>query len=65
MAYKQDTADKAKALREYQDKHDMAVKRIATLRAARLARDAENAPADKPKTSRKNGQAQDKQAQDG
>jgi hypothetical protein len=33
-------ADKAKAMKEYQGAHAAAVNRIATLRAARLARDA-------------------------
>jgi|307.fasta_scaffold1751090_1 hypothetical protein len=40
MAEKQTDADKAQAMREYREKHDAAMRRIATLRAARLARDA-------------------------
>jgi hypothetical protein len=40
MPEKQTDADKAQAFREYQEKHDAAIRRIATLRAARLARDA-------------------------
>ena len=40
MAEKQTDADKALAMREYREKHDAAMRRIATLRAARLARDA-------------------------
>jgi len=40
MADKQTDADKAQAMREYREKHDAAMRRIATLRAARLARDA-------------------------
>jgi len=39
-AEKQTDADKAQAMREYREKHDAAMRRIATLRAARLARDA-------------------------
>jgi hypothetical protein len=44
MADKQSDADKAKAMREYREKHDAAMRRIASLRAARLARDAEPPP---------------------
>jgi hypothetical protein len=44
MADKQSDADKAKAMREYREKHDAAMRRIATLRAARLARDATPPP---------------------
>jgi hypothetical protein len=40
MAEKQSDADKAKAMQEYRDKQDAAIRRIAKLRAARLARDA-------------------------
>jgi hypothetical protein len=40
MTEKQTDADKAQAMREYRDKHDAAMRRSATLRAARLARDA-------------------------
>ena len=49
MADKQTDADKAKAMQDYRDEHDAAVKRIATLRAARLARDAALPPKTKPK----------------
>lgn len=38
-------ADKAKAMQEYRAVHDAAVTRIAALRAARLARKAQPAPA--------------------
>ena len=40
MPEKQTDADKAKALQEYRAKHDAAIRRIAKLHAARLARDA-------------------------
>jgi hypothetical protein len=44
MARKPDSAEvaaaKAKATRDYRARHETAVNRIATLRAARLARDA-------------------------
>src|SRR4029453_4697505 len=40
MPEKQTDADKAKALQEYRAKHDAAIRRIAKLRVARLARDA-------------------------
>ena len=44
MADKQSDADKAKAMREYREKHDAAMRRIASLRAARLDRDAAPRP---------------------
>jgi hypothetical protein len=44
MVEKQSDADKAKAMREYREKHDAAMRRMASLRAARLARDAAAAP---------------------
>lgn len=47
MADKQTDADKAAAMKEYRQQHDAAVDRIAALRAARLARDAD-APEVKP-----------------
>ena len=40
MVEKQTAEDKAQAFREYREKHEAAIRRIATLRAARLARDA-------------------------
>lgn len=40
MPEKQSEADKARAAQEYRDRQDAAIRRIATLRAARLARDA-------------------------
>ena len=40
MPEKQSEADKARATQEYRDRHNVAIRRIATLRAARLARDA-------------------------
>jgi hypothetical protein len=40
MAEKQTDADRVEAMREYREKHDAAIRRIASLRAARLARDA-------------------------
>ena len=43
-------ADKAKAMQEYRAAHDAAVKRIAALREARLAREA---PTDSGATKRK------------
>ena len=52
MADKQTEADKAKAMQEYREQHDAAVRRISTLRAARLARDAA-APPLKPKSNKK------------
>ncbi|HMF46439.1 MAG TPA: hypothetical protein VKE29_07170 [Candidatus Udaeobacter sp.] len=44
MAEKQSDADKAKAMREYREKQDAAIRRMAGLRAARLARDAASPP---------------------
>jgi hypothetical protein len=44
MADKQSDADKEKAMREYREKHDVAMRRMASLRAARLARDAAPPP---------------------
>jgi hypothetical protein len=41
MADKQTDADKAAAMKEYRDQAAAAVDRIAALRAARLARDAQ------------------------
>lgn len=41
MADKQSDADKAQAMKEYHDARDAAIKRMAALRAVRLARDAE------------------------
>jgi hypothetical protein len=39
MAQKQSEAEKAQAMKEYREARDAAIQRIATLRAARLARD--------------------------
>jgi hypothetical protein len=47
MADKQSEADKAQAMKEYREARDAAVQRIATLRAARLARDAAAPPTQK------------------
>jgi hypothetical protein len=44
MAEKQSEADKAQATKEYHEARDAAIQRIATLRAARLARDAAATP---------------------
>jgi len=44
MADKQSEADKAQAVKEYREAQDAAIRRIATLRAARLARDAGASP---------------------
>jgi hypothetical protein len=44
MADRQSDADKEKAMREYREKHDAAMRRMASLRAARLARDAAPPP---------------------
>jgi hypothetical protein len=44
MADKQSEADKAQAMKEYREARDAAIERIATLRAARLARDAAATP---------------------
>jgi hypothetical protein len=52
MVDKQSDADKAKAMQEYREQQDAAVRRIETLRAARLARDAAQ-PAPKPKSKTK------------
>jgi hypothetical protein len=52
MADKQTDADKAQAMREYREKHDAAMQRIATLRAARLARDAALPTSEKAKSKR-------------
>jgi hypothetical protein len=49
MPEKQSDADKAKAMREYREKQDSAIRRIAKLRAARLARDAALVPPNKRK----------------
>ena len=40
MADKQTESDKAEAMKEYRAQHDSAVDRMASLRAARMARDA-------------------------
>jgi hypothetical protein len=53
MADKQTDADKAQAMREYREKHDAAIRRIATLRAARLARDAAVQTSEKAKPRRR------------
>jgi CDP-glycerol glycerophosphotransferase (TagB/SpsB family) len=45
MADKQTDADKAAAMKEYLSQHNAAVDRIAALREARLARDAQEAQA--------------------
>jgi hypothetical protein len=44
MAQKQSEAEKAEAMKEYREARDAAIQRIATLRAARLARDAAATP---------------------
>jgi hypothetical protein len=44
MADKQSEADKAQAMKEYREARDAAIQRIATLRAARLAREAAAPP---------------------
>ena len=49
MAGKQCDADKAEAMKEYQEARDAAIQRIAKLRAARLARDAGLQPQTKTK----------------
>jgi hypothetical protein len=49
MADKQTDADKAKAMQDYREERDAAIRRIATLRAARLARDAASPPKTKSK----------------
>jgi hypothetical protein len=53
MVDKQTDADKAQAMREYREKHEAAMRRIAALRAARLARDAASSPSEKPKSKRR------------
>jgi hypothetical protein len=53
MVDKQTDADKAQAMREYREKHEAAMQRIAALRAARLARDAASSPSEKPKSKRR------------
>ncbi len=53
MADKQTDEDKAQATREYREKHDAAMRRIVTLRAARLARDAALSASEKPKSKRR------------
>jgi len=53
MVDKISDADKAKAIQEYRDEQDAAIRRIATLRAARLARDAALPAEEKPKKPRK------------
>ena len=52
MAGKMTDAEKSKAMQEYRDEQDAAIKRIATLRAARLARDAAAQAEVKPKKAR-------------
>jgi hypothetical protein len=44
MPQKQTEAEKFQAMKEYREEQDAAIQRIATLRAARLARDAAAAP---------------------
>jgi hypothetical protein len=44
MAQKQSEAEKAQAMQEYREARDAAIQRIATLRAARLARDSAAPP---------------------
>jgi hypothetical protein len=44
MADKQSDTDKAQAMKEYHEARDAAIQRIATLRAARLAREAATPP---------------------
>jgi hypothetical protein len=44
MVQKQSEAEKAQAMKEYREERDAAIQRIATLRAARLARDAAGPP---------------------
>jgi hypothetical protein len=44
MAQKQSEAEKAQAMQEYREARDVAIQRIAMLRAARLARDAAATP---------------------
>jgi hypothetical protein len=53
MVEKQTEADKAQAMREYREKHEAAMRRITTLRAARLARDAAVSATEKPKSKRR------------
>jgi CDP-glycerol glycerophosphotransferase (TagB/SpsB family) len=53
MVEKQTDADKAQAMREYREKHEAAMRRIVTLRNARLARDAALSASEKPKTKRR------------
>ena len=53
MAEKQTDADKAQAMREYREKHDAAMRRIAALRAARLARDEAVPTPEKAKSKRR------------
>jgi len=53
MADKQTDAEKAQAMREYREKYDAAVRRIATLRAARLARDAALPVSERAKSKRR------------
>jgi len=53
MAEKQTDADKAQAMREYREKHEAAMRRISTLRAARLARDAALPISEKPKSKQR------------
>jgi hypothetical protein len=49
MVNKQSDADKALAMKEYHEARDAAIKRMAQLRAARLARDAATQPPTKTK----------------
>jgi hypothetical protein len=53
MVEKMSDMDKAKAMQEYRAEQDAAIRRIATLRAARLARDAALPAQEKPKKPRK------------
>ena len=53
MVNKMSDADKANAMQEYRDEQNAAIGRIATLRAARLARDAALPAPEKSKKPRK------------
>jgi hypothetical protein len=52
MVGKMSDAEKSKAMQEYRDEQDAAIRRIVTLRAARLARDAALRAEEKPKKAR-------------
>jgi|GEM_PF-3324754 len=51
MADRQTEADKIAAMREYRAEHDAAVNRMAALKAARIARDAQMASQPEAKTT--------------